>query len=139
MTRTRQIIYLSIVFLTLTFISCSEIKTNDPNKTYMYWAGTNPPNDLEVLNGQYWESAHWTKEYIMFLKIKPTTEWWDEFIKQNHLSLNKGKWTKPSDAPVWFNPTENTIEYNSSDILNDQSRFLRDTLTGVCFIYEIQL
>lgn len=138
MTRTRHVIYLSLAFLTLIQISCMEKRTTDPQKTYNYWAGNNPPSDLEVINGQYWESAHWTKEYIMFMKIKPTTEWWNEFIKQNQLLLNKGKWTKPSEAPVWFNPTKTTIKYNSSDIMN-QSIYLRDTLTGVCFIYELQL
>ena len=138
MTRTRHFMYLSLAFLTLILISCMEKRTTNPQETYKYWAGNNPPNDLELIKGQYWESAHWTKEYIMFMKIKPTTEWWNEFIKQNQLLLNKGKWTIPSEAPDWFNPTKNTIKYNSSDIMN-QSIYLRDTLTGVCFIYESQL
>ena len=138
MKRIKRLLYLSIVLVTLTFISCSEIKTNDPKETYKYWAGLNAPNDLKVLNGQYWESAHWTKEYIMFMKIKPNTEWWNEFIKQNHLSQNNVRWTIPNDAPAWFNPTENTIQYRDNDIMN-QSRYLCDTLTGICYFYEIQL
>lgn len=137
MTRPIQII-LSIFILIFTLIGCSEIKTNDANKAYKHWAGTYPPKDLNVLNGQYWESGHWTKEYIIFLKLKPTQEWWDKFLKQNDISVDKGEWTIPSDAPDWFNPTKNTIRYDGRDHFN-QSRYFRDTLTGVCFIFEIQL
>jgi hypothetical protein len=137
MTRTKQIV-LSSFILIFTLIGCSEINTNDPKKAYKHWAGAYPPKDLNVLNGQYWESAHWTKEYIMFLKLKPTKEWWDEFLKQNDISVDKSEWTAPSDAPNWFNPTKNSIRYDRGDHFN-QSRYFRDTLTGVCFIYEIQL
>jgi hypothetical protein len=137
MTRTKQIV-LSSFILIFTLIGCSEIKTNDPKKAYKHWAGTYPSKDLNVLNGQYWESAHLTKEYIMFLKLKPTKEWWEEFLKQNDISVDKGEWTAPSDTPAWFNPAKNTIRYYGGDHFN-QSRYFRDTLTGVCFIYEIQL
>ena len=64
-----------------TLSSCSEIKTTNPKKIYEYWAGTNLPPDLELINGQYWQSAHWTREYIMYLEFKPSENWWKEFLE----------------------------------------------------------
>ena len=61
----KTVIILPFILLT-TFLltSCSEIKTDNPKETFKYWAGTNPPADFELFNGQYWRSAHWTLEYI---------------------------------------------------------------------------
>jgi len=116
-----------------------EVNTTDQMDAYNYWAGTNPPDDLKVLNGQYWQSAHWTKEYIMYLKLKPTNEWWNEFLKQNYISADTDEWIKPSDAPTWFTPSDNSIRYGGGDDFDQGSRYFRDTLTGECYIYEIQL
>ncbi len=119
--------------------SCVETNTSDPINAYKYWAGTDSPEDLRVLKGQYWQSAHWTKEYILYLELKPTDDWWDEFLKQNCKSVDTDKWTKPRDAPTWFNPSSNSIRYGGCDDFDQGSRYIRDTLTGVCYIYEIQL
>lgn len=116
-----------------------ETKTSDAKETYKYWAGTNPPSDIELMKGQYWQSAHWTKEYIMYLKFKPTEEWWTEFLKQNYISPDKDNWTLPSDVPTWFKPTDNSIRYSGGDDFDQGSRYFRDTITGICYIYEIQL
>lgn len=116
-----------------------EVNTTDPTDAYKYWAGTKPPDNLKVLNGQYWQSAHWTREYIMYLKLKPTIEWWDEFLKQNYISVDTDEWTKPSDAPTWFTLSDNSLRYRGGDDFDQGSRYFRDTLTGECYIYEIQL
>lgn len=125
--------------LAIILTSCFEIKTNNPQETYKYWAGTNAPTDFELLKGQYWQSAHWTREYIMYLEFKPSDRWWNEFLKQNHISIDKEDWTKPDDAPTWFKPSENSIRYSRNDTFDQGSRCFKDTITGVCYIYEIQL
>lgn len=125
-----------LIFLLLT--SCSEIKTNDPKETYKYWAGTNPPDNLEIIKGKYWESAHWTREYIMYLKLKPTKKWWNEFIAQNHLQIDTMDWAKTFDSPIWFNPSKNSIRYKNYEF-DQGSRYFQDTLTKEYYIYEIQL
>jgi hypothetical protein len=131
---------ISITLLLTTFLtSCMEIKTSDAKDTYKYWAGTNPPADLELINGQYWQSAHWTKEYVMYLKFKPTKKWWDEFLKQNSIPEDKDTWTVPSDAPAWFKPSDNSLKYGGGDDFDQGSRYFRDTITGISYIYEIQL
>src|SRR5690554_1690857 len=139
MTTQRPHIFITLLLTIFVLTSCMETKTSDAKDTYKYWAGTNPPSDIELMKGQYWQSAHWTKEYIMYLKFKPTEEWWTEFLKQNYISPDKDNWTLPSDAPTWFKPTDNSIRYNGGDDFDQGSRYFRDTITGICYIYEIQL
>lgn len=130
---------LTIILGTLIFLtSCSEIITTDLEQVYKYWSGLSAPADLELLEGQYWQSAHWTKEYIMFLKFKPTKEWWASFLDQNQLLIDN-QWVRPSNAPEWFTPSDKTVMYSSGDTFEQGSRYFRDTLTNECYIYEIQL
>lgn len=129
-----------IILLTIFALTgCHEKKTDDALETFKHWAGTKPPDDLELLEGRYWQSAHWTKEYIMYLKLKPSKKWWDEFLKQNHIPEYKDEWTIPTDAPSWFKPTDKSIRYGVKDDLDLGSIYFRDTITGICYIYEIQL
>lgn len=118
--------------------SCSEIRTDNPTDSYEYWTGTKPTDDIKVLNGQYWQSGHWTREYILYLKIRPTDKWWNEFVKQNQLQIDNKDWSKSSDSPDWFQLTDKIEVYKHADDFND-SRYFRDSVTGECFIYEIQL
>ncbi len=129
------VLILSIFILS----SCSEIRTSNPKETYRYWSGTNPSSDLKLIKGQYWQSSHWTKEYIMYLEIKPKEKWWKEFLKQNNISIDKGYWTMPNDAPSWFKPSEHSIRLKNESDFDQGSRYFKDTLTNVCYIYEIQL
>ena len=131
---------LIITLITLILLTgCAETNTTDPKDSYKYWSGSNPSDELEIVKGQYWQSGHWTREYIMYLKLKPTKIWWNEFIEQNQLQIDNENWSKPSDAPSWFNPTEKSIKYSSGDNFDQGSRYFKDTLTGDCYIYEIQL
>ncbi|MFT3843884.1 MAG: hypothetical protein QM725_02435 [Lacibacter sp.] len=107
-------------------------------ETYKYWTGANAPNDIELLNGQYWQSAHFTKEYIMFLKFKPSKKWWNEFTKQNNLITDTTKWTNPSETPNWFLPTNKSLQFRQAGF-SESSRYFCDTSTGICYIYEMQL
>jgi hypothetical protein len=138
MTVTRRPIFIALVLIVISLTSCSEIKTSDAKETFKYWAGTNPPADIELLNGQYWQSSHWTKEYIMYLKLKPSKIWWDEFVKQNSLVVDTTKWSKPDDAPDWFEPTKDSKEYGQTGF-SQGSQYFQDTTTGICYSYEIQL
>lgn len=139
MTTKRPHIFIVLLLTIFALTSCMETKTSNAKDTFKYWAGANPTADLELLNGQYWQSAHWTKEYIMYLKFKPTNIWWDEFLNQNLISVDKDNWTIPSDAPTWFKPSENSVRYGGGDDFDQGSRYFRDTKTGICYIYEIQL
>ena len=129
----------TLLIMTLILLTnCSETNTTNPVDSYKYWAGTNPPEDLKVLKGKFWQSAHWTKEYILFLKIKPTRKWWEEFINQNQLKESYAEWIRPSDTPDWFKIDGDFEMYKPNDNFND-SRYFKNKVTGECYIYEIQL
>jgi len=129
---------ITILLAILTLPSCMETTTSDAKEAYKYWAGAEAPADLELLNGQYWQSPHFTKEYIMYLKLKPTKEWWDAFLKQNSIPVDTSSWAAPTDAPVWFKPSSNSVRYGGGDF-DQGSRYFRDSVTGVSYMYEIQL
>ncbi|EKR65646.1 hypothetical protein LEP1GSC036_4092 [Leptospira weilii str. 2006001853] len=63
------------------------------------------PNDLELIHGKYWESAHWSHEHILFLELKAPLPWREEFKRLNHLIEVKPDGGLPSgNAPKWFRP-----------------------------------
>ncbi|MCD0468734.1 hypothetical protein [Flavobacterium sp. JAS] len=130
---------LMVIMLLFLLTSCSEINTTNTKEIYKYWAGKNPPSDIKLLQGHYWESGHWSGEYIMYLKFKSTDKWWNTFIKKNHLLIDKTNWIMPTDAPSWFKPSANLDRYNNDDDFDQGSRYFRDPLTQVCYVYEIQL
>jgi hypothetical protein len=134
-------LYKSITFFAtiLILLSCSEIKTEDPKKAFQFWLGIKAPKDVELIKADYWQSAHWSKEYILFLEFKPSEIWWNECIKQNGLKLDTTKWNPPDPLPIWFKPTHNSTMYKQKGQLGNDSRYFRDKATGICFIYEIQL
>lgn len=128
-----------IILLILTaFISCSEKRSDVASECYKLWSGENAPKDVEVINGTYWESAHWSKEYIMFLELNASEDWRKEFIKQNKMILGTGHWNRPTDAPDWFKPSDS---YRQWILPNDEqgSRCFEDSGSGKIFIYQIQL
>jgi hypothetical protein len=136
MLKTKTVSILTAIFL-LTLQGCSEKNTSKPKEAYKYWAYQNPDKEVQVLYGQYWESAHWSKEYIVYLKLKPTSNWWKQFLKQNNLNPDTTKWWKPEDAPLWFSPPKSSKTYSKDRFSN--SRYFFDNLTGDCYIYEVQL
>jgi hypothetical protein len=126
-----------ILFLiALLFTACSEKRTNDPVRAYTYWAGEKP-NDIKVINGQYWESAHWSKEYILYMELKATRLWRKEFIKQNNLVVTTD-YEIPDDAPSWFKLNSGFKMWKPSGF-DQGSLYLEDSVTEHFFIYEIQL
>jgi len=137
MTQKKHILLISYLIIFLT--SCSEIRTDSAIETYRYWAGADPAKDIGLINGQYWQSSHWTKEYILYLQIKPTKEWLDSFISQNKLVIDKRNWTKPDDSPIWFEPSDNSLRYSDGKDFEQGTRYIYDSISGICFLYEIQL
>jgi len=96
-----------------------------------------PPPDIEILKAQYWESAHWTKEFILYMKLKPTDNWWNQFVEINNMVIDTGIWKKPTDAPEWFRPSNDFVMYSVNNW--GRSRVFYDPQNGECYIYMIQL
>jgi len=132
----KSIFFILVAILTLS--SCNEINTTDNEEAFENWIGAKSGSDVEVLQAKYWQSAHWTKEYIVYLKIKPSDEWWSQFVAQNGLMLDTTQWFVPSDKPDWFTPPNTSKVYGFNEDYNN-SRYFQDSLSGVWYIYEIQL
>ncbi len=128
---------LALIFSVLLFTSCSETRTSDAKEAFEFWTGQSNNSQVEVLNGQYWSSAHWSYEYEVFLKLNPTKKWLNELIKLNDLEKTTDRLIYSIEqTPEWFNPPENCIVYKSQF---GNSRYYLDALTGELYVFEIQL
>lgn len=126
------------LILLVLFSGCSEVNTTDPQKIYQYWSGTKPPKEIILIHGQYWQSAHWSKEYIMFLQYEATENWWAEFVQINSMVITKEKTSPSEDAPEWFKPSKNAIVYKSAGEFDQGSRYFWEPDKKMVFAYEIQ-
>lgn len=91
-------IYKIIVFafgavIAISLVSCMERKTEDPMETYKFWAGELPGKNVEVSHGKYWQSAHWLKEYVMYMGLKRTT--YGEYILSNRTNWSRPPGNRP--------------------------------------------
>ena len=113
------------------------VETSDPEKVYKYWLGQNSPDEIELIKGYYYQSPHFTLEYELFLKFKTTDTWWDAFITQNGLELDRqpSDWKMYTEAPDWFQPGGHSVMYSKNDEY-DRSRYLIDRSTGICYVFE---
>jgi hypothetical protein len=119
------------------FAACGEKRATDPVEAYQYWYGEKPGKDIQVIHAQYWESAHWTKEYELYLELTASPAWRDALIEQNHLRRDS-TYTLPGDKPKWFTATahDKIWKFSAGD---PQSVILEDTVSGRLLIYDIQL
>jgi hypothetical protein len=131
---------LSLCFLSITLFSCREKQTNIPDQVFKYWSGSEPPNGVRVLNGKYWESAHWSKEYVMYMELVASSEWRSAFISQNHLLQIKKADMQTSDAgtPNWFKPSNRCTIWIPSGF-NQGSIYFDDSVNNRMFLHEVQL
>ena len=119
--------------------SCLGKKTSDGEEAFAYWAGTEPSEQVKILNGQYWQSPHWTKEYELFLEMQTDSEWVSEFIKQNELELKtSSNFDLPDNAPIWFRPQLGLKAYEPTNF-NQGSIYFINEKSGCIIFYEIQL
>jgi hypothetical protein len=138
-----------ILTITISILSgCTEINTADPFETYDYWMKDYISEDVEILNGEYWESAHWSKEYVVYMKLKPSKKWWSKFKTAYDLTNHKidevgvekavifeiddPEWIK---KPDWFGPNLNSEVYGHFG----GSKYFWDSHNEILYVYEIQL
>lgn len=109
-------------------------------ETFKYWAGEEPWEGIDVKNGQYWSSAHFTKEYIMYMEVILPKDMAQDFItdEYNKLELLEDKYmvNLPDDKPDWFKPPKDFKVYKRG---SQGSLYFIDLDTGNMFMYEIQL
>jgi hypothetical protein len=132
----KRLLLLLLVMFSL--ISCFEKNTEDPIESYKFWAGEKPSKDVKVIHGKYWQSGHFTKEYIMYLELNASSNWINELIRQNNLIPDTTKVILPGDAPSWFVPKKSQKAYIHSGF-DQGSIYFIDSLNRHLLIYEIQL
>lgn len=127
-----QILLVTLFFLLL---GCIGEQTNNPGKVFKYWAGLSAPDGVQPVNGDYWESPHWTKEYILFLEIKASRKWINEYLVENQITDTSEEFSIPQDAPDWFKPDSTFVMFGNGFT----STYYVDSKNNRLFIYEIQL
>lgn len=143
----KQLKYIFLLFFTVILTSCMEINSENPKEIFELWTGNELPKEIKLVNGKYWQSAHWTKEYEVYAEIKSTETWWNDFKNNNELnnfksSLNddieekffKNKNEEIIKQPNWFKP-----EKNSGIYIKGSSEYFWNPKTKILFIHEIQL
>lgn len=90
-------------------------------------------SDTQVLNGQYWSSPHFTKEYILYLEM--IGPWVKDFPTTNGLSRAEGKVSIEKDAPAWFTPPDSYEVW----VGTQGSLYFIDPGTDHMYMYEVQL
>lgn len=100
-------------------------------ETYRYWAGHDPDDDMEVINGEYWSSAHWSKEYTLYLELRfPRAR--DFVMGRNFKRVEP--WHALRDAPDWFDPS---AQYELWEGQSGSHYYLHPT-KGHLYIFERQ-
>ncbi len=127
-----------ILFSVVLFSGCFQIHTDNPEKAFKYWTGISSSNsEVDVINGKYWRSSHFTLEYEVYLKMKVSAAWKTSLIELNEMLPDTTEWYCPKDVPSWFFFPEEYVKYKSA--LND-NLLLWEQLNGdTVYIYDLQL
>ena len=129
------IILLLIPLLT----SCFSVNISEPEEVFEYWLGIDPPQEVQLMKGQYYQSPHFTLEYELFLKFKAETSWFNELVTYNRLELDtvSNNWVGLTKLPVWFEIDKEYLIYNQNqNRAFEQSRYFFNPKNGMCYIYE---
>lgn len=133
---TKNILIIAFIFL---LVSCLPVETKNPVKAYKYWSGNEPPKEIEIMKGEYYQSPHFSLEYELFLKFKSEEKWFKAFVDQNQLKVDTighpwANWTK---LPKWFKTDLSYSIYGKDpNKAFERSRYFRNPQTGICYIYE---
>jgi hypothetical protein len=115
-------------------VSCYSDNTTDKEEVFEYWLGIEPPPEVKLIRGEYYQSPHFTLEYELFLEMKVKKVWWEDFVKENDLTKVDNEQIQ-TVSPSWFQPDLNFKSYSSKKV-HDYSRYFVNEATGHTFVYE---
>ncbi|MES2426636.1 MAG: hypothetical protein V4560_06660 [Bacteroidota bacterium] len=131
-------IYIFLVFsVCISMVSCIERSTTDAAKSYELWAGEKPGHGAWAIHGKYWQSAHFTKEYITYLELTVVPRWKTEYLSQSHLIVSPDSTFSISDPPLWFKPKRPYKIWKQPG--NGQILCVEELASSHVFIFEAQL
>lgn len=133
-------LYLVAIILLFFQTGCTEKRTDDPIKAFLYWSGEPPTKEIKLLHGKYWQSANFSKEYEMWLEFEAPSTWIHAYIQQNKLikCADCDSVRLPAESPTWFNPGKKCEQLLRAED-NFGSMYFYDTSKSKMFIYETQL
>ncbi|XLS29027.1 hypothetical protein ACJD0Z_17740 [Flavobacteriaceae bacterium M23B6Z8] len=126
-------------FVFLTLLGCWPVETHDPEEAYEYWAKSEPPEEIELLEGTYYQTPHFTLEYECFLKFRADKKWFEEFVNHNKLQPDTigHNWSRYTKVPDWFNPDDSYLIYAlDPEEKFKRSRYFYHRNMGICYIYQ---
>jgi len=133
----RYILIFSIFLFCFSIVSCIEQSTNDASKSYELWAGEKPGHGVWAIHGKYWQSAHFTKEYITYLELSVVPRWKADYIAQNKLTISADSTFSISDGPNWFKPKKPYRIWKQNG--NTQLLCVEELASSHIFLFEAQL
>lgn len=128
-----------LCFISFLLTACFSVETDQPKKAWKYWSGSEPPENVQMIKGEYYQSPHFTLEYELFLKFKTNKKWLDEFITYNNLTIDTigNDWARRTALPNWFKPDRSFVKYSSDPADNfERSRYFFNPNNGEAYIFE---
>lgn len=105
---------ISILCIAVVLSSCWATKTDDADKAFSYWARQSPDHKkVTPIRGQYWQSPHFTLEYVAYLQLVIEPEWKKELLELNEMYTDSTKFYRTENTPVWFLPPDSSILYKT--------------------------
>lgn len=130
--------YVLLFAISLLF-SCFSRETNNPEQAYLYWSGSEPPEEIKLINGQYYQSPHFTLEYELFLEFQTNDTWFNDYVRINDLEKDTigNDWSLWTKLPKWFY-VDSSFQRYARDQHDEfeKSRYFYNPETGKCYIYE---
>ena len=131
--------------LTASFYIGSGTWEDDPKNWYRAF-GEEQPSEVTVIHSKYWNSAHWTEEYMYFFEVRATPEWRDAFLRRRELQPVPPSEVRsfrspdpPSDiTPDWFAPDPVT-DYDVWDRAGYHGSVFINKINGHIHFYGVQL
>lgn len=137
---------LGLILFLITLSSCG-IETYDANEAFEHWSGNSiEEEEVEIVNGQFLKSRHWTYEYAVFMELKPSNKWKEKFFEIYKAEENLlGKYdpknnTHQTNGPNWFENPE-WFKLNSEYLVYQGygGNFYWNEKENTLLIFEIQL
>ncbi|MGB3592461.1 MAG: hypothetical protein WBA16_12315 [Nonlabens sp.] len=127
----------TLIFFTIIIIQgCFSRSSQNANDTFTYWLKMDPPKEVRVINGEFYQSPHFTLEYELFLEFMVKKTWWESLVATNQLIHTAFQFLPESiDAPAWFTP-DGTFELYKSAVTYDRSFYYVNKQSGLCYVYE---
>jgi len=95
--------------------------------------------DVHVVQGRYWESPHWSKEFELYIEIYAPKDWRERLIKGNNLQRAKEQREAPADAPGWFRPDGKMELLMAKPGSAADIELYMDTTSGHLLLHAVQL